>query len=151
MANLAFGSRNKALSLMPDFLTKAKRSALMATIRSRGNKDTELVLARLFKRHHITGWRRHQQVLGRPDFIFRKMRVALFVDGCFWHFCPKHSHYPDSNRVFWRAKFSRNKTRDRFVTQTLRARGWRVLRIWEHELASRNEKRIVRRIQRALL
>jgi DNA mismatch endonuclease, patch repair protein len=135
---------------MADFLTRAKRSALMSTIRSRGNKDTELVLARLLRRYGITGWRRHQEVVGKPDFIFRKVRLAVFVDGCFWHGCPKHSHWPETNRGFWREKFSRNKTRDRLVVRTLHSRGWRVLRIWEHELARKKEKRLVWRIQKAI-
>jgi len=135
---------------MPDFLTKAKRSALMSTIRSRGNKDTELALARLLRRHGITGWRRNEPLVGKPDFVFRTARLALFVDGCFWHFCPKHSHFPESNDLFWRNKFSRNRARDRFVTRQLRIRGWRVLRIWEHELARKNEFRLIRRIWREL-
>jgi DNA mismatch endonuclease, patch repair protein len=135
---------------MPDFLTKSKRSALMATIRSRGNKDTELLLVKLLRRYRINGWRRNQKVFGKPDFIFRQLRLALFVDGCFWHGCPRHSHWPNSNRSFWRRKFSRNKARDALVTRTLRYAGWRVLRVWEHELAKKNETRLMRRIQRAL-
>ena len=87
----------------------------------------------------------------RPDFVFRQVRLAIFVDGCFWHGCPKHSRWPESNRLFWRNKFLRNKARDRLVTRTLRVQGWRVLRIWEHELARKNEGQIIRRIQRALL
>jgi len=133
---------------MPDILSVRERSERMSRIRSRENKDTELALARLLRLHRITGWRRNQQVLGKPDFVFRKMRLALFVDGCFWHFCPKHSHFPDSNRQFWRNKFSRNRARDRFVTRALRAQGWRVLRIWEHEL--RKPERLVRRIRAVL-
>jgi DNA mismatch endonuclease, patch repair protein len=120
-------------------------------IGGRGNKDTELALMKLLRRHCITGWRRNQPLFGKPDFIFRKVRLALFVDGCFWHGCPKHSHWPNSNRLFWRNKFLRNKIRDRFVTRTLREQGWRVLRIWEHELGHKSENWIVRRIQRALL
>src|ERR1700691_3490752 len=108
---------------MADFLTGNQRSARMAAIRSRGNKDTELAMVRLFKKHRITGWRRHQQLLGKPDFIFKKARLAVFVDGCFWHSCPKHSHVPNSNRQFWRNKFKRNKARDRLVTRTLRSSG----------------------------
>jgi DNA mismatch endonuclease (patch repair protein) len=134
-----------------DFLTKKKRSALMATIRGHGNKDTELALIKLFRRHCITGWRRSQPLFGKPDFTFREFRLALFVDGCFWHGCPKHSRWPESNRLFWRNKFLRNKARDRLVTRTLRVQGWRVLRIWEHELVRKNEGQIIRRIQRVLL
>ncbi len=145
---------------MPDVFTKAKRSEVMSRIRSRGNKDTEVVMARLLRRHKISGWRRHQEVRiqkpgarifkVRPDFVFRQVRLALFVDGCFWHGCPKHETKPKNNRAFWKNKFTRNKARDVLVTRTLRRADWRVLRIWEHELAKKNEVRLLRRIQRAL-
>ena len=119
----------------------------MSRIRGRGNKDTELALAKLLRRHGITGWRRNQPVFGKPDFVFRQVRLALFVDGCFWHGCPKHATKPANNRAFWRRKLSSNKTRDRLVTRTLRKTGWRVLRIWEHELAKKNETRLVKRLK----
>ena len=119
---------------MPDVFTKSKRSQVMARIRSRGNKDTEMVLARLLRSHGITGWRRHQHVFGRPDFIFRMHRLAVFVDGCFWHGCQRCYRAPASNRKFWSAKYQRNKDRDRRVGRELRKSGWCVLRIWEHQL-----------------
>ena len=111
---------------MPDVFTKAKRSEVMSPIRGRGNKDTELALMKLLRLHHITGWRRNQKVFGKPDFIFRQLRLALFVDGCFWHGCPSHCTTPASNRMFWRKKFVANKTRDRRVNHVLRKQGWRV-------------------------
>ena len=135
---------------MPDIFTKAKRSEVMSRIRSRGNKDTELALMQVFRAHGITGWRRHQAVFGKPDFVFPKLRLALFVDGCFWHACPLHTTKPRNNAAFWRKKFAANQTRDRLVTRTLRARGWRVLRIWEHDLARRSRARLLRRIRNAL-
>ena len=135
---------------MPDVFTKAKRSEVMSRIRGRGNKDTELALAKLFRQNKITGWRRNQPVFGKPDFIFRKVRLALFVDGCFWHGCPKHGTQPAGNRSFWKKKFARNQTRDRLVNHTLRRAGWRVLRIWEHELGKKNGAQLLRRIRRAL-
>jgi DNA mismatch endonuclease, patch repair protein len=133
-----------------DTLTQRERSKLMAKIRSRGNKNTEVALAKLFRRNKITGWRRNQKVFGKPDFIFPKLKLALFVDGCFWHGCPRHGTQPKNNRVFWKNKFARNKERDRLVTRTLRSKGWRVLRIWEHELARKNEARLLKRIQHVL-
>ena len=136
---------------MPDVFTKAKRSEVMSRIRGRGNKDTELALAKLFRAHRITGWRRNQRFFGKPDFIFSKLKLAVFVDGCFWHGCPKHGTQPKGNRSFWKKKFARNKARDRIVNRTLRQRGWRVLRIWQHELARKNEPRLLQRIQRALV
>lgn len=70
----------------------------------------------------------------RPDFVWRRERVAVFVDGCFWHGCPWHGTKPSSNKSFWREKLARNRARDRLVTRTLRQAGWQVLRIWEHTL-----------------
>lgn len=131
---------------MPDVFTKAKRSEVMLRIRGRGNKETELALAKLLRRHGIKGWRRHQPIFGKPDFIFPKLRLAVFVDGCFWHGCPSHETKPKNNRVFWHRKLSANKSRDRLVNRTLWAQGWRVLRIWEHELAKKNEKLLLKRI-----
>ncbi len=135
---------------MPDVFTKAKRSQVMSRIRGRGNKETEGALAKLFRAHGITGWRRHARLFGKPDFSFTKLRVAIFVDGCFWHGCPKHANMPASNRVFWERKLAANVARDRLVTRTLRQRGWRVLRIWEHELSRKNQARCVANIGRIL-
>ncbi len=136
---------------MPDVFSKAKRSEVMSRVRGRGNKATELAMVALLRRHRITGWRRHVRLFGNPDFVFREHRLAVFVDGCFWHGCPKHATHPASNRAFWKAKFARNKARDRLVVRTLRQRGWRVLRVWQHELVRQNEARLRRRIQRTLL
>ena len=133
---------------VPDVFTSAKRSEVMSRIRSRGNKETELVLAKLLRLNRITGWRRNQPVFGKPDFVFIKLKLAVFVDGCFWHGCPKHYNQPANNRAFWRRKLLSNKARDALVTRTLRRAGWRVLRVWEHELARKNQARLVRRIQR---
>lgn len=76
-------------------------------------------------------------VLGRPDFLLPDMRVALFVDGCFWHGCPRHSRSPRSNRAYWRAKLARNRARDLRVRSALRRMGWAVVRVWEHDLEGR--------------
>ena len=132
---------------MPDVFTKRKRSEVMSRIRGRGNKDTELALASIFRRNRISGWRRNQSVFGKPDFVFPKLKLAVFVDGCFWHSCPKHRTKPANNAAFWRKKLAANKARDRRVTRTLRRMGWRVVRIWEHELARKNETRLLKRIR----
>ena len=135
---------------MPDVFSKAKRSEVMSHIRGAGNKDTELRLIRIFRAHGITGWRRRRTVFGKPDFVFLNERLALFVDGCFWHGCPRHGTKPKQNAKFWREKIARNQARDRLVTRTLHARGWRTLRVWEHELPHKNEKRLLARLRRAL-
>jgi len=119
---------------MPDVFTKSKRSQIMAAIRSRGNKDTELKLAAILRAARITGWRRHEPLPGRPDFVFRRERLAVFVDGCFWHGCRRHCRMPQDNREYWQRKISRNLARDRATTKALKASGWRVLRLWGHAL-----------------
>lgn len=133
-----------------DTVSPEKRSEIMRAVKGRGNKDTELVLARLLRQSKITGWRRNQPVFGKPDFIFSKHKFAIFVDGCFWHGCSKHCRMPKGNHVYWEQKITSNKTRDLLVTRTLRSQGWRVLRIWEHELGRKNIAKLCRRISRAL-
>jgi DNA mismatch endonuclease (patch repair protein) len=119
---------------MADVLSRANRSKLMAAIRSSGNKNTELKLVSIFKSHGIIGWRRNLLIFGKPDFVFRKQKVAVFVDGCFWHSCRWHCRMPKSRREFWTSKISKNVDRDRRVNALLRRQGWRVVRIWEHAL-----------------
>ena len=119
---------------MADVFTIEKRSAVMSVIRSRGNKDTELRLISIFRLHGIKGWRRDYPLHGRPDFVFRSSRLAIFVDGCFWHGCPKHGRKPTSNQEYWIPKLLRNQARDRKVTKALRRKNWNVLRLWEHHL-----------------
>lgn len=133
-----------------DVFSKQKRSEVMSRIRGKGNKDTEVALAKLFRANGITGWRRHYPISGRPDFAFRKQKLAVFVDGCFWHACPKHATQPKGNEMFWQTKLEANKARDRKVNRLLRANGWRVLRIWEHELAKSRQVSAVRRVLRVL-
>ena len=135
---------------MPDVFTKSKRSEVMSRVRGRGNKSTELALLVLFRRHKIAGWRRHRPIFGNPDFIFPLAKLAIFVDGCFWHACSKHGTQPTSNRAFWKRKLTRNKSRDLLVSRTLRAKGWSVLRIWQHELTRKNKSRLSWRIRRTL-
>jgi DNA mismatch endonuclease Vsr len=284
-ARVSSGLRSKD---MPDIFTRKKRSEVMSRIRSRGNKETEITLMRLLRRHKISGWRRHavirrnvptplsgslparpsrgesdrrrrhvvirgpnrsavgkarphpfplpqervkrfppglhggassggqigesdgrrrhavirgpdksavgkarphpppsprlrrtscplpqllpewqrgkrfprglhgdaRQALStfsvRPDFVFRAARLALFVDGCFWHACPKHSNLPVNNRAFWRKKLNANQKRDKLVNHALRRARWRVLRIWEHDLHLKTQTRLIIRVLRVL-
>ena len=133
---------------MLDVFTKGKRSEVMSRIRGRGNKSTELKLLKLFREHGITGWRRHQPLTGKPDFVFPKERLAIFVDGCFWHGCPRCYIKPKQNAKFWEEKIGGNKRRDRKVSRQLRAEGWSVCRIWECRLKKTDP--VVRRIERML-
>jgi DNA mismatch endonuclease, patch repair protein len=69
----------------------------------------------------------------RPDIVFTRRRLAVFVDGCFWHSCPEHGNLPRANREWWRAKLEQNVARDRLTERALRDAGWNVIRVWEHE------------------
>lgn len=137
---------------MPDVFTREKRSVVMSRIRGSGNRDTELRLIQLFRTAQVVGWRRNSTLFGKPDFVFPRQRIAVFVDGCFWHRHPgcKFSYTPKSRLDFWLRKFSQNVVRDQLVTRTLRKTGWRVLRIWECDLVRRRQHRVINRVQRAL-
>jgi DNA mismatch endonuclease (patch repair protein) len=116
---------------MPDSVDKATRSRIMASIKSKGNRSTEIKMARLLRRNRLSGWRRHYTIVGKPDFAWTREKVALFVDGCFWHGCPYCYRPSKSHKAFWEGKVKYNKTHDLKVSRELRASGWRVIRIWE--------------------
>jgi len=113
------------------------RSELMSRVRSTGNETTELRLMKLLRKAGLKGWRRHYPLLGRPDFVWTAERVAVFVDGCFWHGhdCGRKNTTPKTNAKAWYEKIERNRVRDRRITRELRRLGWSVVRIWECKLA----------------
>lgn len=117
-----------------DTFSPNKRSWIMAQVKSNGNKSTEIHLRAALRENGIIGWRRTYPLFGKPDFVFPKNRVALFVDGCFWHGHPTKCRIPKTNREYWKMKISRNKQRDRLVNDTLRKKGWKVVRIWEDSI-----------------
>lgn len=135
---------------MADIYDSAKRSAIMSRVRGTGNRSTELRLIAIFQKYAISGWRRNQQLPGRPDFIFRRERVAVFVDGCFWHRCPVHGSRPVANALFWEKKLNANVSRDTLVNKVLQRMGWQVLRVWQHEITKANESGLVSRLRQAL-
>ncbi len=134
---------------MPDVHDAATRSFNMSRVHSSENKSTELSLIAILRDARITGWRRRSRLHGRPDFVFPRYRVAVFVDGCFWHGCPKACKPLPRNNRFWEEKIAANMRRDRLVTRDVRRKGWRVLRIWEHELRNAKSK-VVRKIESAI-
>lgn len=104
----------------------------MGRVRQKGTKPEKVLSSELFRR----GMRfrvNYKQVPGSPDIAFTKAKVAVFVDGCFWHACPVHGTVPKNNREWWEAKFERNAVRDRKTDQELEAMGWVPLRYWEHD------------------
>ncbi len=114
-----------------DTFSPKMRSWIMAQVKSDGNRSTEARFIALLREHGVSGWRRHYPLYGKPDFVFPKARVAVFVDGCFWHGHPTKCRMPTAHRAYWEWKIARNVARDRLVTRTLREKGWKVVRIWE--------------------
>jgi DNA mismatch endonuclease (patch repair protein) len=133
---------------MADMFTRLKRSEIMSHVKGRGNLATEIFLVHIFREHGFVGWRRNARLFGKPDFVFPSLRLAVFVDGCFWHGCPIHGSLPKTNRPFWRQKLRRNRDRDRLVNRTLKRLGWKTLRLWQHDL--RDGKKVVRRLRASL-
>ncbi len=134
---------------MPDVFDRAKRSEVMSRVRSRGNRSTERRLRAHLAAAGIGGWRMHADDLpGTPDFAFDRERVAVFVDGCFWHGCRRCRSVPADNRDFWQQKIDTNRRRDRKASRALRATGWSVVRLWEHDL--KDAKAALRRVIRVL-
>ena len=123
-------------------------SRRMALVRTR-DTDPEIALRRLL---HRRGLRYRLDVRPLPtlrrraDIVFPRDRVAVFVDGCFWHGCPRHPSWPKTNAMWWREKIERNRERDRETSARLRAAGWTVVRVWEHEEASKAAERVRRAV-----
>jgi DNA mismatch endonuclease (patch repair protein) len=145
---------------MADTVSRQVRSKIMSRTRGTGNRRTEQLFASALRRAGIAGWRRHLVIKlpvtrsskaiatdgtpfrpqVRPDFVFPKQRVAVFIDGCFWHGCPRCYQAPSSAKAFWSAKVLRNKERDRYQRSALKRLGWTVVRVWEHELLDRRRR-----------
>lgn len=114
---------------MTDKFSKKKRSEMMSKIHSVSSIER---VPRFLSGFNMR--RQPKNVFGRPDFANKSRKVALFIDGCFFHGCKKHFKCPETNPEFWQGKIDRNRKRDREVTEKLESEGWHVYRIWECEL-----------------
>ena len=119
----------------------------MARVRSKDTRPEVMLRQALWRRGYR--YRLHGSLPGTPDIVFPGARVAVFVDGCFWHRCPEHYTEPAENADFWRGKIKRNVSRDSSANERLAAAGWMVLRVWEHEVISGIEA-VVERVERAV-
>lgn len=125
----------------------------MAAIKGRGNRSTELAVRGMLKKLGITGWRANLvSIPGKPDFAFPKIKLAIFVDGCFWHGCKKclRNRKPGINAAYWRNKIAGNVSRDKRINRKLNRYGWSVLRIWEHLIEKKHtvvENRIAKAVK----
>lgn len=135
---------------MADVYDKETRSYVMQKVPSKGNKSTEMRLISVFRHNGITGWRRNYPVKGHPDFVFIKKKVAIFVDGCFWHGHDCRNTRPKDNEEYWQKKRERNIQHDKEITAIFERREWTVVRIWECELKKKNLPATLARIQKSL-
>ena len=135
---------------MSDIFTTEKRSSVMKAVKSRNTKTTELKMIEIFKELHIIGWRRMYPLIGKPDFVFPKKRIIVFVDGCFLHGHNCRNVKPSDNAEFWEAKRMYNKKHDEEVTNTLELKIWTVIRIWECELKNKNRDILMLKIEQLL-
>lgn len=131
---------------MADVFDAEKRSDIMRKVKSTKNKSTELRMIDLFKQAGITGWRRNYPAKGHPDFVFLDKKIAVFVDGCFWHGHDCRNTRPDDHQEYWQKKRERNIQHDKDVTALFESRGWTVVRIWECELKRTNVERCRRKL-----
>ena len=129
---------------MPDKFDKKTRSAIMSNIRHK-NTSLEVNFRKLLREKGLRGYRIHCKLPGKPDVVFTKKKLAIFIDGCFWHKCPKCYAPPKSNKRYWLPKIEKNAERDKKNARKLRRNGFKVIRIWEHE-ALRNPERPIRKI-----
>ena len=131
---------------MADVFDSKKRSDIMSKVRSNNNKSTELALIKFFKENNITGWKRNYPVKGHPDFVFLDKKIAVFVDGCFWHGHDCRNTRPSDNAEYWQRKRERNIKHDKEVTAMFENRGWTVIRIWECELKNKNRSALINKL-----
>lgn len=126
------------------------RSALMQRIKSTGNKSTEMKFRSALSQAGVKGWSIQPEIKGHPDIAFMRERVAVFLDGCFWHGCDEHYKAPKTRRKQWIKKISANRARDARTVAEFVADGWKVFRIWEHDLENPGELRnLALRVARA--
>lgn len=128
--------------------SRKERSRVMSKIRSRGNIATELRFIEIMRKHKIFGWRRGVKLPGQPDFVFPRERLAVFIDGDFWHGNPRKFRLPKSNIKYWTQKILSNIRRDRRVNRQLRNSGWSVYRFWQSSL--KDELSVASRLRRGL-
>lgn len=134
---------------MTDTLTRRQRQRCMSKNKGR-DTGPELKLRKALWTEKLR-YRTQYKITGKPDIVFVSKRIAIFVDGCFWHGCPEHkTQKPRTNANFWREKIEKNIARDNYVTETLIHDGWTVLRFWEHEV-NQDLARVVKRVERVVL
>lgn len=124
---------------MPDNLSPDDRLRTMRAVKSKGTKPEKRLRA-ILAGSGLSGWKmNYENAPGKPDIAFPARKIAVFIDGCFWHGCPYCNRpLPETNRAYWEQKIARNIARDQKYDEELQRQGWHVLRIWEHQLKEKS-------------
>src|SRR5512136_593279 len=131
---------------MSDVLTQEQRKFNMSKIKGK-NTGPEVKLRKLLSAAGIRGYRIHYKLKGKPDIVFTKKKIAIFIDGCFWHKCPECFQEPETRKEFWMKKIGSNVEQDMKNTRKLQDDGWTVLRFWEHEIRKTPENAVEKILQ----
>ena len=118
---------------MTDTVSKKKRSEIMSAIRSKNSK-IEVDFRKVIWKAGFRYRKNPSKYFGKPDLVLKKHKVVIFVDSCFWHGCKKHCRLPSTRKDYWIPKIERNKQRDKEVGKYYKKIGWKIIRIWEHNL-----------------
>lgn len=129
---------------MSDNVSKEKRSAIMSKVRSKDSK-IEIEFRKALWNKGFRYSKNSRKYFGKPDMVLMKHKTVIFIDSCFWHGCKKHCRPPSTNKKYWIEKIERNKKRDKEVSHHYRKIGWRVIRIWEHQIM-KDKAKIVKKI-----
>lgn len=130
--------------LMTDVHSKETRSYNMSQIRGKWTKQ-EILIHNILKGRKIKHMM-HPDIEGKPDILIKNSKTLIFLDGCFWHKCPRCFRQPETNREFWMNKIENNFKKDKEVTKKLKRKGWTILRLWEHEIRE-NLSECIKRIE----
>lgn len=123
---------------MADVFSKGKRSKIMSSIKAKNNSIDRKLWA-LLRKNNIE-FKKYAKIHGTPDAVISNKKIAIFCDGCFWHGCSKHYKEPRTRTYFWKMKIKRNKKRDSEVSRLLKDSGYKVIRVWEHEIEENPSK-----------
>lgn len=123
---------------MVDVVSKKKRSEIMSAVRSKDTK-IEIAFRKALWKQGFRYRKNSAKYFGKPDLALKKYKTAIFIDSCFWHGCKKHCRIPATNKKYWIDKINRNKERDKEVSKFYKKSGWKIIRIWEHDLVKKQK------------
>ncbi len=132
-----------------DKVSKEKRSEIMRRVKSR-ETAIEISFRKLLWNKGVRYRKNSSEYYGKPDIVVSPRKLVVFLDSCFWHGCRKHLRMPEQNRSYWEDKIRRNKQRDQNVSNYYKSKGWKIIRIWEHQLRN-NQPKSINRVRRALI